>query len=43
MQKIHGKTLRVVYQSDDSYENLLNLGNNNVSLHQRHLKFLVTF
>ena len=41
MHKIHYKTLRNIYQSDESYENLLNL-NNSVSLHQRHLKFLVT-
>ena len=41
MQKIHHKTLRAIYQSDESYENLLNL-DNSVSLHQRHLRFLVT-
>ena len=41
MQKIHHKTLRIIYQSDESYENLLNL-DNSVSLHQRHLRFLVT-
>ena len=27
MQKIHHKTLRIIYQSDESYENLLNLDN----------------
>ena len=41
IQKIHHKTLRIIYQSDDSYENLLNL-DNSVSLHERHLGFLVT-
>ena len=41
MQKIHHKTLRIIYQSDESYENLLNL-DKSVSLHQRPLKFLVT-
>ena len=41
MQKIPHKTLRIIYQSDESYENLLNL-DNSVSLHQRHLRFLVT-
>ena len=35
------QTLRIIYQSDKIYENLLNLGNS-VSLHQKHLKFLVT-
>ena len=41
MQKIHNKTLTVIYQSDESYENLPNL-DNSVSLHQRHLRILVT-
>ena len=41
MQKIHHKTLRIIYQSDESCENLLNL-DNSVSLHQRYLRFLVT-
>ena len=41
MQKMHHKTLRIIYQSDKSYKNLLNL-DNRVSLHQRHLRFLVT-
>ena len=35
------QTLRIIYQSDKIYENLLNL-ENSVSLHQKHLKFLVT-
>ena len=41
MWKVHHETLRVIYQSDESYENLLNL-DSIVSLHQRHLRFLVT-
>ena len=40
MQKIHPKTLRFIYQSDESYENLLNL-DDSVPLHQRHLRSLV--
>ena len=35
----HHKTLSVVYNSDESYENLLNLGKS-FSLRQRHLMFL---
>ena len=41
MQKIHYKTLKVIYQSDASYDDLLQLSNS-VSLHQRHLRFLLT-
>ena len=41
MQKNHRKTLRIIYQSNESYENLLNL-DNSVLLYQRHLRFLVT-
>ena len=41
MQKNHRKTLRIIYQSDESYEKLLNL-DNSVPLYQRHLRFLVT-
>ena len=41
MQKIHHNTLKVIYQSDVSYDDLLQL-RNNVSLHQRHLQFLLT-
>ena len=41
MQKIHHKTLKVIYQSDASYDDLLQLSNS-VSLHQRHLRFLLT-
>ena len=37
MQKIHHKTLRIIYQSDESYENLLNL-DNSVSLHKKTFK-----
>ena len=41
MQKIHHKTLKVNYQSDASYDDLLQVSNS-VSLHQRHLRFLLT-
>ena len=40
IQKIHHRTLKVVYDIDDSYKNLL-LSSNSVSIHQRHLRFLV--
>ena len=41
MQKIHHKYLKVIYQSDASYDDLLQL-DNSVSLPQRHLQFLLT-
>ena len=41
MQKIYRKTLIVMYQSHESYENLLNL-DDSVSLHQKHLRLMVT-
>ena len=41
MQKIHYKTLKVIYQSDASYDDLLQLSNS-VSLHQRRSQFLLT-
>ena len=41
IEKIHQKTLKVTYDIDDSYNNLL-LRSNHVSIHQRHLRFLVT-
>ena len=41
MQKIHNKILEVIFQSDESYKNLLDL-KNIVFFHQRHLRFLVT-
>ena len=41
MQKIHPKTLKVIYQSNKTYEELLELSET-VSIHQRHLRFLVT-
>ena len=41
MQKTHHKILIVIYQSDAFYDGLLQL-NNSVSLHQRHLRFLLT-
>ena len=40
MQKIHHKSLKVIYQFDASYDDLLQLSNS-VSLHQRHLRFLL--
>ena len=40
-QKIHHKTLTVIYQSNNTYEELLELSES-VSIHQRHLRFLVT-
>ena len=40
MQKIHHKTLKAVYQSDASYDDLLQLSNS-VSHHQRHLRLLL--
>ena len=41
IEKIHHRTLKVVYGIDDSYNNLL-LNSIAVSIHQRHLRFLVT-
>ena len=41
IEKIHHKTLKVIYESNDTYDNLL-LQSNTVSVHQRHLRFLVT-
>ena len=41
IQKIHHKTLKVIYQSNNTYEELLEL-RETVSIHQRHLRFLVT-
>ena len=41
MQKIHHKTLKVIYQSNKTYEELLELSET-VSIHQWHLRFLVT-
>ena len=41
IEKIHHRTLKVIYGIDDSYNNLL-LSSNSVSIHQRHLRFLVT-
>ena len=40
IEKIHHKTLKVIYQSNDTYENLL-LQSNRVSVHQRPLRFLM--
>ena len=41
IEKLHHRTLKVIYGIDDSYNNLL-LRSNYVSIHQRHLRFLVT-
>ena len=41
IEKIHHRTLKVIYQSEESYENPL-LESSSVSIHQRHLRFLVT-
>ena len=41
IEKIYHRTLKVVYGLDDSYNNLLSRSNS-VSIHQRHLQFLVT-
>ena len=40
IEKIHHKTLKVIYESNDTYDNLL-LQSNTVSVHQRHLRFLM--
>ena len=39
--KIHHKTLNVIYESSDTYDNLL-LQGYTVSVHQTHLRFLMT-
>ena len=41
IEKIHHRTLKIIYQSEESYENLL-LESSSVSVHQRHLRLLVT-
>ena len=41
IEKIHHRDLKVVFGIDDSYNNFL-LDSNSVSIHQRHLRFLVT-
>ena len=41
IQRIHHKTLKVIYQPNKTYEKLLELSEP-VSIHQRHLRFLVT-
>ena len=41
MKTIHYKTLKVVYQSNASYDDLLDLSGS-ISIHQRHLRFLMT-
>ena len=39
--KTHHKTLKVIYESNGTYDNLL-LQSDTVSVHQRHLRFLMT-
>ena len=39
--KIHHKTLKVIYQSNNTYQEVLELSET-VSIHQGHLRFLVT-
>ena len=41
IQKIHYKTLKLIYQSNNTYVELLELSET-VSIRQRHLTFLVT-
>ena len=41
IEKTHRKTLKVIYNIDDSYNNFL-LRSNYVSIYLRHLRFLVT-
>ena len=41
IEKIHHRTLKLIYGIDDSYNNLL-FSSNSVSIYQRHLRFLVT-
>ena len=41
IEKIHHKTLKVIYESNDTYGNLL-LQSKTVSVHQRHFRFLMT-
>ena len=41
IEKILHRTLKVIYQSYESYQNLL-MENSSISAHQRHLRFLVT-
>ena len=38
IEKNHHRTLKVIYQSEESYQNLL-LESNSVSIHQRHMSF----
>ena len=40
IEKIHHKTLKFIYEPNDAYENLL-LQSNMVSVHERHLRFLM--
>ena len=40
IEKVHRKTLKVIYNNNQSYNSLL-LQNSSVSIHQRHLHFLI--
>ena len=40
LYQIHHKTLKVIYQSNKTYEELLELSEN-ISIYQRHLRFLI--
>ena len=39
ISKIHKRTLQIVYVYDESYQNLLNRGDD-ISIHQKHLRYL---
>ena len=41
VQKIHHKTLKVIYQSNETYKELLELSET-VSIHQGHLRLFIT-
>ena len=41
LEKIHHKTLKIIFESNDTYDNLL-WPSNMISVHQRHLRFLMT-
>ena len=41
VEKIHYKALKIVYNSNECYEELL-IRNNEVSIHQKHLRTLAT-
>ena len=41
IEKVHHKTLKFIYKSNDTYDNQL-LESNTVSVHKKHLKYLMT-